>query len=634
MTGQEGGGMKKYRFGDFELDLDAFELRRRGELIKLERRPLDLLALLVTQPGRLVRREELTAALWPPKVIIDFDSGLNTLVRKVRAALGDSSESPIFIETVPGRGYRFVAPVTQVSAHAEPAPTPEPVPVVRARLPPGRPRQTVRVAIVAVCVLGIGAALLAWLRAESPPQTMRIAVMPFENLTGDDGLAYLAAGLAEDTSTSLARIDPERLRVVGFAATATASPALPVADIGRQLGVDLIVLSSLRIDGDRMRVTSRLMRTVDSEQIWSTTLDRELTNTLGVQRELSVAIAEQIRLRLSPEVAAAIDRRQTENPAAYLLYMRGRYEWSQLTPASTRRALEHFEQATAADPDYALAWAGLAFAAVTSLRTADSAPNVMKPRALEALRRAQELGPDLVETQYAIGYYSLFADLDSRAAQEAARAAIKLDPNNSQAHLLLGVSLMTDEPVEALEMLRRARELDPMFALAFANSANVALAAGDPVGALEFATQTIAMAPEFWLGHYYLGSARNALGDTEGALQAYADAARLSEGHSLTYAARADLLSQQGRTADVRALLADMTAQAAEHYVPAYTFAVVQTLLGDIDAAFVSLERAIEMRDLGLPGLPRDPRLRRLHDDPRFDALLRRCGCAPTGAPR
>ncbi len=269
------------------------------------------------------------------------------------------------------------------------------------------------------------------------------------------------------------------MRVIGFTPTATATSTLPIAEIGRQLGVDLIVLSSLRIDRGRMRVTSRLIRTKDSEQIWATTLDRELTNTLGVQRELSVAIAEQIRLRLSPEVAAAIDRRQTQNPAAYLLYLQGRYEWSQLTPASTRRALEHFERATKEDPNYALAWAGLAFAAVTSLRTADTAPAVMKPVAIEALRRAEQLGADLAETQYAIGYYSLFADLDSRAAQDAARAAIKLDPNNSQAHMLLGVSLMSDEPVEALEMMRRARELDPTFALAFANSANVALAAGD-----------------------------------------------------------------------------------------------------------------------------------------------------------
>lgn len=632
MTRQDDREMEKYRFGNFELDLDAFELRRRGELIKLERRPLDLLALLVKQPSRLVRREELVAALWPPKVIIDFDSGLNTLVRKVRTALGDSSETPVFIETVPGRGYRFIAPVEAVTTSVATAakPTPEAI----AATTPARRWRPSRALLALSFLLAAGAALLVWPGFDMRSETTRVAVMPFENLTGNDELAYLAAGLAEDTSTSLARIDPDRVRVVGVGAPALEASALPIAEFGSKLGVDLVVLSSVRLDRGRIRVTSRLIRIVDSEQIWSTTLDRELTNTLGLQRELSVAIAEQIRLHLAPEVAAAIDRRQTQNPAAYLLYLQGRYEWSQLTPAATRRALERFQQATAEDPDYALAWAGLAFAAITSLRTADTVPTVMKPLALEALRRAEQLGPELVETQYAIGYYSLFADLDANAAQQAARAAIKLDRNDAQAHMLLGVSLMGDQHVEALEMMRRARELDPSFALAFANSANVALAAGDPEGALEFAKQTVAINPEFWLGHYYLGAARQALGDIEGALQAHADAARLSGGHSLTYPARAKLLAQRGRIDDVRALLAEMTAQATHQYMPPYAFAVVHAQLSDNDAAFAWLDLAVEARDLGLFALATDSDLQSLHEDPRFTVLLRRCECARGASPR
>jgi serine/threonine-protein kinase len=369
------------------------------------------------------------------------------------------------------------------------------------------------------------------------------------------------------------------------------------------------------------------VRVTDGEQIWSASIDRELTNVLGLQRELSIAIAEQIRLSLSPEVAAAIDRRQTLNPEAYALYLKGRYEWVQLTPGSIRRSLEYFEQATVEDPEYALAWAGLAFAAITSTRTADFAPVSVTPIARNALQKALELGPELVETQYAQGYYSLFLDLDRHGAARAARAAIALDPNNAQAYLLLGVSLLRDNEVEAREMLRRSRELDPMFALAFANSALAALTSGDPNEGLELAKQTIAINPEFWVGHYYLGRARLALGDSEGALQAYADAARFSGGHSLTYQARAALLIELGRADDARALLVEMEARAERQYLPAYTFAVIHALLGETDTAFEWLDRAVAERDLGLPGLPTDRRLQALHDDPRFADVLSRCRC-------
>ena len=195
--------------------------------------------------------------------------------------------------------------------------------------------------------------------------------------------------------------------------------------------------------------------------------------------------------------------------------------------------------------------------------------------------------------------------------------------------MLLGVSLRPQN-VEALEALRRARELDPMFALAFANSANVTLAAGDPEGAIEFAKQAIAINPEFWVGHLWLGGALRARGDLEEALQAYSAAARFSDGHSLTYLGRADVLIRLGRVGEVPALLAEMKARAARQYVRAYAVATMHALLGETDAAFQWLDRAVEARDLGLQNLPTDRNLQSLHDDPRFEALLRRCDCVET----
>ena len=361
--------------------------------------------------------------------------------------------------------------------------------------------------------------------------------------------------------------------------------------------------------------------------MWSDSFTRALTNYLGLQRDLSIAVAEQIRLRLSPDVAAAIDRRQTQNPVAYDLYLKGRAEWMRLTPDSMRRALRYFEQAVAADESYALAWGGLAFAAITSLRTADRDPREMKPIALAALQRAEEIGPDLVETVYARGYYSLFGDLDSQASARAARAAIDIDPHNAQAHMLLGVSLMGTRTVEAREEMRRARELGPNFALAFANSANVALAADEPEEALEFAMQTVAMNEEFWLGYFYLGRALERLDDADGALEAYDKASRYSDGHSLTYSARVSFLVRLGRLDEARALVEELTRRAARTYVPPYTLAVLNAQVGETSVALAALDRAVEVRDVNLPALPTDPRLMSLHDDARFADLLARCGC-------
>lgn len=640
--------MSRYRFGEFTLDMEAFDLRRQDQPIRLERRPFDLLVMLVRQPGRLVPRDELVAALWPSGVIIDFDAGLNTLVRKVRAALGDSPEAPRFVETVPGRGYRFIAAV-ETDARSPTAPTAAAVPdssgvplsdprsAPRDDTPPpaAARRATPRWLALggALCAIAILIGAYAWRSAPSGSGPTRIAVLPFETRAGDEQVAYLASGLAEDTSVSLARIDPANLRVVGAATRVDGDQAGSLASLGKRLGVDLIVSSSLRANGARIRVTSRLLRVRDGEQLWSAAFDRELTDVLTLQRELSTAIAEQVRLRLSPEITASIRRWQTENPAAYALYLQGRYEWSRLTRGSTRRALELYTQATTMDPSYGLAWAEKAFAAASSLRTIDADPAVATPIARAALARALQLAPDLAQTQYARGYVALFCDLDPATAEAAAREAVRLDPNNSQAHMLLGVALsVRGEMTEGREMLRRSRELDPLFALAFANSAMIAIRSGDPQGGLEFARQSVAIDPEFWVGHYYIGQARERLGDLPGAEAALLAAARYSDGHSITYRARVDLLMRMGRIPEVRALLAEMEARRAEGYFPALALAETHALLHEDAAALEWLERAITERDLALNMLGKTPAFAALKDDPRFRALVARCRCAAARA--
>ena len=609
--------MQVYRFGEFELDLDAFELKLPGKAVKLERRALDLLALLVKQPNRLVPREEIIAALWPPNVVIDFDSGLNTLVRKVRTALGDSSDSPRYIETVPGRGYRFVAPVVTLS-EGSPTPTPTTPPTSRGRW---------RFVAAAVALLAVA---VMWLIAGRNTGPIRIAVLPFENLSGDAKLEYLASGLAEETGYALARLEGGDLRVVNVPSSAGAGSRLSLHDIGEKAGIDLAVQGSIRVDGERIRVTSRLIRVADGEEMWTASIDRALTNVIGVQRELSTAIAEQIRLQLAPEVAAAIVKRQTRNPEAYALYLKGRHEWEKLTPPGARRALEYYEQATKLDPDYALAWAGLAWGEITSIRTADASPLVAAPRAKHALDEALRLGPDLAETQIALGYYRLFHELDSKGTAQAARRAIELDPNSAYAHQLLGVSLMMSQhSVEALEMMRRSREIAPMFTLAFANSANVALSAGDVPGATEYARQAIVIDPDFWLGHYYLGRCLSRSGDPDTALREFTDAARLSDGHSITYRPRVSILLAKGRDAEAHALIEQARERARTGYFSPLVLAQLEVAIGNTEAAFAELERAIEVHDVNLLGMNSDPTLAPLRKDPRFAQLVERCNCSP-----
>jgi TolB-like protein/DNA-binding winged helix-turn-helix (wHTH) protein/cytochrome c-type biogenesis protein CcmH/NrfG len=608
---------RTYRFRDFELDLGAQQLCLRGEPVRLERRPFDLLALLVANHGRLVSREEIIGRLWPGNVVIEFETGVNTLVRKVRKALGDSSEHPQFIETVSGRGYRFIAPVVE-------AERPQSGPEQSVSVLAGWKRSS-RIAAGVLLLLATVAAVFLLPAGNPESSPLRIAVLPFENLTGNEDLGYLASGLAEETSTSLAQIDLPGLRVIGgVSSRAFANSALPMQQVGHELGVDYAVQSSLRLDQSRIRVTSRLIRVADGEQVWTASFDRELTNVLGLQRELSIAIAEQIRQRLSPEVIAGLDRRQTENPEAYQLYLKGRYEWARFLPGSTSRALRYFEKAVAEDPGYALAWAGIAHALITSQMTADARAEAVVPAAWDALQRALRLGPDLAEVHYTQAYYHLFVGWDYRATEAAARRAITLDPNSAISYMLLSFALSDrGNDVEALAMMRRARELDPLFPLLFANSAIIALEAGDPPSAIEFCRQAIAINPEFWVGHYQLGNAYFRLGDDEAAISAYTDAERLSNGNSKPVAYRAYVLAQAGREDEARTILQDLKSRIPHQYVPPYAIALIHTGLGESDLAVEWLERALAVRDVHLIDLRADSSFASLRGDPRFETLLR-----------
>jgi TolB-like protein/Flp pilus assembly protein TadD len=573
------------RFRDFELDLGAYELRRQGRPVRLERQPMDLLILLLERRRQLVTRGDIIDRLWGKDVFVDVETGVNTVVFKVRQALRDSPDAPAYVETVPGKGYRFIAPVEVVSG---------------------------RTAVSRVT----------------------LAVLPVENLSGDPEREYLADGLAEDTIASLGQIDPEHVGVIGRTSImAYKRTTKSLAEIGHELGADYLVEGSVRAENGRLRITSKLIRVGDQVQVWSESYDREPTPMLDLQRELSTVIAQQIRIRLSPERLNAFARRHTRNADAYDLYLRGRYFGNQLTPATNKRAVEYYERATALDPDYALAWSGIADAFSASPINSDVPPRQVSHRAREAAERAVRADPDLAETQTSLGYVNFLLDWNWPTAEAAFRRAIAFDPSYSRAHVVLGhVLSQMGRQSEAETALRRAREVEPLNAMVHAMSSQVAFQGRDYPAAVEHARQAIIVDPEFWIGHVQLGQAYEQLGRSDPAFEALMNAGRFSDGNSKAMSFRGHLLAKLGRVDEARDLLRTLEAVSRDRYVPPHAMALVHVGLGARDAVFEWLDRAYEARDVHLIFLPVDPRWDAYRADPRFGALLARCGFASAAA--
>jgi TolB-like protein/DNA-binding winged helix-turn-helix (wHTH) protein/Flp pilus assembly protein TadD len=621
------------RFREFELDVAAYELRRRGRPVRLERRPMDLLILLVERRGLLVSRGEIVDRLWGADVFVDVETGVHTAIRKIRQALRDSPEAPVFIETVSGKGYRFRAEVEVFSGDPGPAlPQPEPPPAVPAPpAPQPRTRNRTLLVLSAVAIAGV-ASVLTWHRwgdrwgDGASPSRVTLAVLPVENLGSDPEREYLAAGLTEETGASLAQIDPGRLIVKGRTLPYRGTKK-SVAEIGQELAVDYLVESSVRAEGSRLRVTAKLIRVRDQEHVWSQSYEREPTSLLGLEEELSAAIAEQVHLRVLPDPLGRPGRRQSQNAEAYDAYLRGRYFEKRRTPENNARAVEQYERAIALDPSYALAWSHLSMTYTGSTQNGDARPLDVSPRAREAATQAVRANPQLSEAQLAAGYVHWLMDWDWKAAEAAFRRAVDLDPSNAAAHRTLGHALsQLRRDDEAKASMRRARELEPLEPLSYALSSQVAFQAGEYSDAIEYAKRAVRVDSDFWIGSMQLAQAYAQLGTHDLALEALTDAIRLSGGNSKTVSLRGYLLGSMGRANEAREVLRLLEADPQRHYVPPYAIALVHAGLGERGAALDWLDKSYDERDVHLIFLPVDPKWDPYRADERFKALLARCG--------
>jgi TolB-like protein/DNA-binding winged helix-turn-helix (wHTH) protein/Tfp pilus assembly protein PilF len=637
------------RFLNCTLDPGGYELRRDGRRVRIERQPMDLLLLLVERRGQLVTRAEIAERLWGDGVFVEVETGIHTAIRKIRLALRDAADAPRFVETVPGRGYRFIAPVEVVlPATAPPAP---PAAAPSAPAPPARvtpatgdpsqpPSEAARPAAgaapqpatawwpwLAAAGLVLGA-LVSLLWSPRDAAAVRIAVLPFATLGEAAELAPIADGLAEETIATLGQSDPEHLAVVGRTSMlAYRGTTKSLTEIGRELQATHLVESSLRTDGTRVRLTTRLVRAADQVQLWSQSFDREPSRMLDMQQELSRAVVEQIRLRVTPARATALARRHTQDPAAYDAYLRGLSFASRRTPEANRQAVELFTQATTLDSGYALAWAALAMVQAASLLNGDGQPGVVGPRVRDAAERAVAAAPQLAEAQFVHAYLHWGLEWDWPAAERGMRQARALDPQNVDPLRVLGhVLSQMGRHDEAAALMAQARALEPLDALTHALSSQVAFQARRQEEARQHAVRAVALAPSLWIGHMMLAQASAAMGQVGAALEAVDEAERLSGRNSKAVSLRAHVLATSGRTAEARQVVDALEAASRTRYVPPVALALVRVGLGEVEAAFAGLERAVEARDVHLIYLTVDPKWDPLRDDPRFAALLRRCG--------
>jgi TolB-like protein/Tfp pilus assembly protein PilF len=569
-----------YEFGNFRLMPREKQLVCRERVVKLQPKVFDTLQILVEKHGRLVDKDEFLKALWPDTYV--EEATLAHCVSELRKTLRRESGEAQLIETVAKRGYRFLMPVKAMELDAAPI-------------------------------------------AE---QKSVLAVLPFENLGPEMDREYLADGLTEEVIAALGQVDPVRLSVIGRTTVMRYKRAMKsLGEIGDELKAAFLVESSLRSEGGRIRVTSKLVRAADQVQIWSATYDSEPKSVLAFQRELSTTIAQQIRLQLAPERLEALARRQAHNPEAYDVYLRGRYYWNLFTPATTRRAIEYYMRATQLDSNYALAWSGLADAYASSPIHADARPRDIWEKARRAAQQAIAAEPELAETQTSSGFVKFWLDWDWKEAEAAYRRAIAIDPNYSLVYRVLGILLAHrgGREKEAGEAMERARALDPLQAMHHALSAQVAFLGRDFVAALNFARHAAVVMPDFWIASLQMAQAHEALGEYPAALQALNRGGVGSE-NSKVISLRGYVLARMGRGDEAREVARALESMANTSYVPACAIAQVYAGLGEPDEAFRWLERAIEEHDVHLSSLPTDAKWDALRGDRRFGEILRRTG--------
>lgn len=617
--------MELIRFGDFEVDVRAGELRRSGgSRIKLQQQPFRVLVLLLEHAGEVVTREELRQAIWPAGTYVEFNLGLDTAIYRLRTALGDSAETPRFLETLPRRGYRFIAPVDRTvpspALPALPAPpaTPQPRPLAR---------QVLYIIGILALVMG-GYGLLSWHGSPAGLSTASghsIAVLPFVNLSGDKNDEYFSDGIAEELSTALHKVP--QLRVVGRAsALAIRARNLSDREVGATLSADVLLEGTVRRSRDRVRVTVQLVNAASGYQIWSNEYERHVNDVFGAEDEISRAVVRSLQVTLAGSTEGPLVPR-TVSSEAHDLYLKGRYFFGRRAePGMLQRSVSYFQAATRVDSLYAAAYSGLSDAYSVLSIWAYMRPREGFPRAKAAARRALQLDSTIAEAHTSLGIVSVFYDWDWPTAERELRRAIALDPQYAQAYLFHAWYFVSrDSAAEAVMEVQHALDLDPLSAILATRAGTMLLFARRYDDATAQLHKALELDSTNALAHAELAKAAVLQGrcrDALAAIRRIPAAFPNVEGGVAGYA-----YASCGNHARARQIVADWERRGRHEYVHPSRIAQVYAVLADTENTLAWLGRAVRERDPYAPfALNADPLFDWLRGDLRFARLLQNAG--------
>jgi TolB-like protein/DNA-binding winged helix-turn-helix (wHTH) protein len=625
------------RFGVFQVNLAARELRKHGVRIRLPGQPFCVLSILLENPGQVVSREEMRNKLWDSDTFVDYERSLNSAIRKLRAVLGDSQESSRYIETVPRLGYRFIAPVEEVSSPVEPQLTAplEPPPIGPAAGTALAGRRWSLMFAVAVILFTLSASYFMWSRVrgrtQSSGERLMLAVLPFENLTGDASQEYLSDGLTEEMIAQLGHLDPEHLGVIARTSVMHYKHTTEQAgQIGRELGVQYVLEGSLRRESDRVRVTAQLVQMKDQTHIWSRQYDRELKSLLALQVEIAQETADEIQLTLGRgHKLWATDRKVglATSYEAYDLYLKGRFFWNKRTEDGFRQAAKYFQESVVKDQNYARAYAGLADTYALMSSWSFVPQNEYMPKARAAALRALQIDDGLAEAHTSLALIAENYDYDWQTAEKEYRRAIQLDPQYATAHQWYAECLSFQGRFpEALEESERARQLDPLSLIIATDHAAILYFARQYDRAIEQFRAVIAMEPNFPRAHMLIypyvekGMFPEAL--------SVASSWRHGDGTAV-WEIEAYIYGRWGKQQEAERALAHWKRESVDRLEGAPLVVIeAYAATGRKEEALALIEKSYREHSNLVTMLKVEPALDPLRGDPRFQKSLRRAGLA------